>query len=221
MLLGGIAMPLAAPSGQPARNEIERLLEEVRNGNQQAMGDLLEACRPYLLKIANEELPARIRPKCSPSDLVQKSLLKVHQNFERFKGDSRSRLLRWLRRILRNERINLEKHFRRRRRDVQREVPLQGCTDSSAMQLPLADSGPSPSGEVKEAESQERLRQRLNQALARMPEDQQRVIRLHQQENRRWEEIGTEMNRSADAVRKLWRRAVERLREEMGSEHDV
>jgi RNA polymerase sigma factor (sigma-70 family) len=55
----------------------------------------------------------------------------------------------------------------------------------------------------------------LNAIIARMPDDYQQVLNLRYRENRAFEEIAATMNRSANAVRKLWARAIERLQEEL------
>jgi RNA polymerase sigma-70 factor (ECF subfamily) len=54
----------------------------------------------------------------------------------------------------------------------------------------------------------------LWRALERLPEDYRQVILFRFQEDRSFEEIGGLMNRSPDAARKLWSRAMERLRHE-------
>ena len=54
----------------------------------------------------------------------------------------------------------------------------------------------------------------LERALERLPEDYRQVIVLRYREGRSFDEIGKQMNRSADAAGKLWSRAMERLREE-------
>jgi RNA polymerase sigma-70 factor (ECF subfamily) len=52
-------------------------------------------------------------------------------------------------------------------------------------------------------------------ALERLPEDYRRVITLRNQERREFEEIGRLMERSTDAARRLWSRAIERLQQEL------
>jgi RNA polymerase sigma factor (sigma-70 family) len=54
----------------------------------------------------------------------------------------------------------------------------------------------------------------LQQALARLPADYRKVIELRFLEERSFEEIGRLTNRSPDAARKLWARAIERLGED-------
>jgi len=46
------------------------------------------------------------------------------------------------------------------------------------------------------------------------------IIQWHHRDRLTFEEIGQRLNRSAEAVRKLWARGIERLREERGRTHD-
>ena len=57
-------------------------------------------------------------------------------------------------------------------------------------------------------------REALGRALDRLPEEYRRVVVLRFEEGRSFEEIGRLTDRSADAARKVWSRAMERLRQE-------
>ena len=57
-------------------------------------------------------------------------------------------------------------------------------------------------------------------ALGRIPEDYRRVVVWHQYDRLTFEEIGERLGRSAEAIRKLWSRALIRLTEELGPAHD-
>jgi RNA polymerase sigma-70 factor (ECF subfamily) len=54
----------------------------------------------------------------------------------------------------------------------------------------------------------------LRRALERLPEEYRRVVVLRFEEGRSFEEIGRLTDRSPDAARKVWSRAMERLRQE-------
>ena len=56
----------------------------------------------------------------------------------------------------------------------------------------------------------------LHAAMQRLPEDYRRLLVLRYQEEKSFEEIGQLMGRTANAVRKLWGRAIERLQAELG-----
>jgi RNA polymerase sigma-70 factor (ECF subfamily) len=74
-----------------------------------------------------------------------------------------------------------------------------------------AAATPTPSRELM-TDEQTRV---LYQAIARLPEDYRRILLLRYQEERSFEEIAVLMQRTANAARKLWGRAVERLQQEL------
>ena len=183
-------------------------------GSSEALGQALEACRGYLLLVARRHLDADLQAKGGASDLVQETFLDAQRDFARFRGTSEEELLAWLRRLL----LNNLGHFTRRyratgKRAVGREVLLaaDGSSDGPGPALP-ADAS-SPSGQAMAHEQAEALRR----ALARLPDDYRRVITLRYDEGRSFEDIGRLMERSPDAARKLWARAMERLRQEWES----
>ncbi|MFM9059990.1 MAG: RNA polymerase sigma factor, partial [Planctomycetaceae bacterium] len=57
----------------------------------------------------------------------------------------------------------------------------------------------------------------LNEVLARLPNDYQRVIRMRYWNGLTFHDIAPHLGRSPDAVRKLWYRAVERLQAELAA----
>ena len=59
----------------------------------------------------------------------------------------------------------------------------------------------------------------LTQAIARLPDEYQRVIAMRFGENCSFEEIGIRMQRTANAARLLWLRSIERVRREMEKPH--
>ena len=54
-----------------------RLLAEARTGSRQALGQILESCRNYLLLIAGKELTSDLQAKGGASDLVQETFLEA------------------------------------------------------------------------------------------------------------------------------------------------
>jgi DNA-directed RNA polymerase specialized sigma24 family protein len=85
---------------EPA-TDAARWLLEARAGSREAPGRVLEACRRYLLLIADRELDPALKAKGGASDLVQQTFLEAHRDFGRFHGDSEEQLLAWLRQPLR------------------------------------------------------------------------------------------------------------------------
>jgi RNA polymerase sigma-70 factor (ECF subfamily) len=188
-----------------------RWLAEARAGSGEALGQALEVCRRYLLLIAEHQLDPDLRAKGGASDLVQETFLEAMRDFAQFGGTSETELRAWLRRML----LNNLGHFMRRyrathKRAVGREVGLEGDGSADGVGAGLGASIPSPSAHAMAHEQAAALQQ----ALARLPEDYRQIIALRYQEKRSFEEIGRLMNRSPDAARKLWARAMERFRQE-------
>ena len=75
----------------------------------------------------------------------------------------------------------------------------------------LAGFGPTPSRDVMAGERADAVRA----AIARLPDDYQTVLRLRYDEDLPFDEVARCMGRTANAVRKLWSRAVERLQQEL------
>jgi RNA polymerase sigma-70 factor (ECF subfamily) len=194
--------------------EIARWLPAARDGSLDALGQVLDACRGYLLRIANRRLSADLRSKGGASDLVQQTFLDAQRDFERFQGESEKELLAWLRQIL----LHNLAHFRRRylatgKRDPGREAPLAEEASSTDGGADLAARTPSPSEHAIAHEEA----QAVQQALERLPEELRQVLALRHQEQLTFEEIGQRMQRSTSGARALWLRAIERLNDELGT----
>src|SRR6516162_7478128 len=101
-------------------------LAEARTGSREALGQVLETFRGYLLLIANKEMGPELQAKGGGSDLVQDTFLEAQRDFANFHGDSPEELRAWLRRLLLNNVANFIRQYRERaKRDVRREVPIQ------------------------------------------------------------------------------------------------
>jgi RNA polymerase sigma-70 factor (ECF subfamily) len=188
---------------------LEQLLEAARAGSTEALGQVLEDCRHYLLLVANEGLESDLRAKAGASDLVQDTFLEAQQAFVRFQGTSERDLLAWLRQILLHNLANFRRRYRQtEQRQVVREVSLDAADRLRGL---LQADASSPSSQAIRHEEAEALRQ----AIERLPEHYREVILLRHREQCPFEEIGRRLGRSPDAARMLWWRAFERLAEEL------
>jgi RNA polymerase sigma-70 factor (ECF subfamily) len=193
-------------------DEAVRRLAAARGGSPEALGQALEACRGYLLLIAQRELDPNLAAKGGASDLVQQTLAEAVRDFARFEGNSEDELLRWLRRLLLNNLTDFAREFRDTdKRRIDREVALAGDDSSADRDGGLAAAIPSPSREASANEQAEMVRK----ALEQLPENYRRVIVLRYQDERSFDEIGDLLGLTANAARKLLLRAVERMRQEL------
>jgi RNA polymerase sigma-70 factor (ECF subfamily) len=190
----------------------DQLIWDAQAGSIEALGRLLEGCRAYLLLIANEDLDADLRPKGGASDLVQQTFIEAQQDFAQFQGRSQRELRNWLHGILCHNLADFRRRYRdRAARQVGREEPLRGVA-RRALRDRLTTDSPPPEDKAAAAEEAEAVRA----ATARLPEDYRRVIALRHEEGQSFDDIARHMGRKPEAVRKLWFRAVARLRQEIG-----
>lgn len=198
---------LRIDTGARTAFDYECLLRAAKNGCRRSLGELLDACRTYLLSVAHHSLPKSLQPKVGASDLVQDTALEAQRDFAAFEGDQLEDLLAWMRRILINNVSNVIRSFEQTdKRDVSREISLSESIITPAS--PLQRSSLSPLDRME-------MQERIENALSRLPDDMRRAIVLRNREHMPFKEIGSQMGRSADAARKLWARAVERMQREL------
>lgn len=192
-------------------------LEAARKGDNQSLGRILEICKQYLLLVANRELDGQLTAKGSPSDLVQETFLEAQRDFPKFTGWTEDGLRAWLRKILRNNLANFRRfHLDTEKRDANRERPIEQDSSGHDAAPDLACEEQTPSQWAMKREKMDAL----NQALKRLPDDQRQVIVFRHQQQLTFEAIGARTGRTADAARKLWARAVERLQLELCQSDD-
>jgi RNA polymerase sigma-70 factor, ECF subfamily len=172
--------------GHPGVTDVDRLFDDAWR---------------YLLSVANRHLPRDLRSKVDASDLVQETFLKAHRGLPDFPGRTDTDLKLWLRRILLNHLSNVTRHYRgTAKRNLAREVSIAaggeqvaGCDEPPALLI---------TQEMHEA---------LWQAVDRLPEQHRQVVRWHNVDHLPFPEIGRRLGNSADAARKVWERALEKL----------
>jgi RNA polymerase sigma-70 factor (ECF subfamily) len=193
-------------------DEVAKRLAAARAGSDSKLGQVLEAYRGYLLHVAQGRLDPSLRAKGSASDLVQETFLEAKRDFAQFGGTTDDELKAWLRQLLLNNVANFGRRYRSSKRRADREVSLEpgsSCSDGDG--IAADDETPSVLAVTREE------KEALERCLSGLPEDYRRVILLRYPELRPFKEIAHLMNRSEEAVRTLLSRAVQRVRNEMGS----
>jgi RNA polymerase sigma-70 factor (ECF subfamily) len=199
--------------GEPA--EVEKWIVEAQGGNREALGRLLELCRHYLMLVANQELTPAIWSKVDPSDIVQDTLLEAGRDFPHFHGQSEEELLAWLHGILRNHVADAYRRFQTEKRQLCREVSLDDSDNRGLLQDAAATiETPSMHAQARERD------ERLEKAMQQLPEHYRQVLCLHTTEGLTFAQIADKLGSTADAVRKLWGRAVEELAKLLESPHE-
>lgn len=193
----------------------DRLLAAARAGDRDVRGRLLELYRGYLMLLARLGIDRRLRGKADASDLVQETFLEAHRDFGQFHGTTEAEFLSWLRQILLSNLANLmRRYLNTQGRDVRLERALSMELDESSRMLDrgLRARQSSPSQQAARREQAVLLAD----ALERLPDAYREVIILRHLQSLTFPQVAERMGRSMEGVKKLWARALARLRRNMG-----
>ena len=187
-----------------ARHEYSKLIQAARGGGPEALNELLGTVYGYLKFVAAQESWQAYSAQCGLSDLVQKGAVDILKGFPTFRGNCTAEFICWVRMILKNNAV--DEH-----RKQQKPTQKAGLIEDDKMTAPSADN---PLIQAIQRESAADVKA----ALARLPEHYAEVLRLKTWEGKTCAQIGHQMERSEDAVRKVWCRALVCLRKELESQ---
>ncbi len=191
------------------------MIDAARDGDGEALGELLSSYRKYVIFLARTQLHHHLQGKADPSDVAQEVFMAAHGNIADFRGESAAEFGAWLRGILSN---TLAMHVRRflgtQKRDPRLEQQLDRglASVSGLLQSQIAGDMTSPSQHFAHNEAF----LQLAEALEGLPEDYRQVIVLRHVEGLPFAEVAKAMGRSVDSVEKMWVRALAKLKTTMG-----
>ena len=203
--------------------EISQLISAAREGDGEHLGELLQKYANYLRLMALTHMDARLRSRVSPSDVVQETNCDAHRDFPKFRGQSEAEFVCWLRTILVHNLARLiERHVLTEKRDVRREVSLHQIRQSmqrSTIRLHnlLAARDETPSSQAVQRERAVVLADQL----AKLIPDYRDVIIFRNLEALPFAQVAERMERSEGAVRMLWLRAVQTLKQMLSEAGEV
>lgn len=187
----------------------EVVIQAVREGDAEAVAEIVEHYRPYLRLLARMTLGRRLQSKLDDSDVVQEASLMVARDLNQFRGETEKELTAWLRRVLANVIANTRRHYGRERRDVRCEQQLQTALDQSSVGFAqLAGNGSSPSRQAIRREHAVVLAR----ALEGLPKKYNEVLVLRELKGLSLAEIAEQLGGTRNSVQKLWARAIQEMR---------
>lgn len=190
--------------------EIQHLLIAAKEGETDAVGELLSGLRSYLKIVAETALKTRSLALENSSDMVQIAQFDAAQQFSRFRGANHLEFRAWVRQILLNKIVDAQRAAIREGKSLSKLDPAIWGSMLLSVGECLADD-PSPSSLV--ARNEQELH--LQSTLKLLPYRYQEIIKRHHFSGETFEEISLDWNCSEDAVRKLWTRALVKMREKM------
>ena len=179
----------------------EELIRRVQAGEEEAFPVLFDRHLKTLTSYARRWLPDRLRRRVSVADVLQEARIAALRRALDFENRGEGSVRNWLLRIVELKvREAVEKHSKTGQRAVDREVS-QGLRPDTAQ---FAGRAPSPSQAAVASE----LKVLADRAFVALPEHYREVVRLARVEQLSLREIAEKTDRSREAVKKLYARAM-------------
>ncbi len=182
-------------------HQLEPLLHRSRTGEPEAKDALLEKLRPYLKALIRSWLGTDLARQLADSDVVQETLLRIHQGFAEFRGQTVPELIGWVRRVAYHAAI-----------DRKRQAGLPGQAGGDRLQD--VAGGEAPPEVIEKAEEVIRLAA----ALEQLSEPRREIIHARLFEGLSYADISRRLGRTEGALRVLFNRALGQLRQIMETE---
>lgn len=184
-------------------------LDAARAGDRDALGKLLQSHWGPLWNQAVFQIDESLQGKQAASDIVQETFFDAQRFFQDFRGSTPSELHAWLKTILSNNVRDVWRHYGdSKKRQISLELPL--ASHEWVVKKNRTESG-SPSALFQKQE----LIVAVQRVLDALPAHYATVIRLRHWEALSFETIAAKMEKTPDAVRQLWYRALELFTERM------
>ena len=194
-------------------HDLVELLPLVRDGDADALACLLCHYQPIL----RNSLAKRLRPILDGSieldDVVQQAFVSAYEALGDAQPSSLAEFYVWLERIAEHDFYDVLRTRRRKKRDVRRNVSADARDSIAAFIDRLAGDDLAPS---RHARKQEAIAA-TQAVLARLPENQRRVIVARFFQRVSVADLAVEMGKTEPAIHALCARALKTLRKHLGS----
>ena len=191
-----------SPETSPPDTSWPHLLSLAREGDRISLGELLSEFWQPLWAHAKLTLNHSVQPKQAASDIVQETFVEAQNAIEEFRGASRREFYSWLRTILNN---NIRDAWRKHAGTLKRNIDLERSIDWANADDVLKADGTSPIDRVLRDERDATI----ERILVKLPEHYRLVIRLRYWESLTFEQMAQVLDKSPDAVRQVWYRAIQ------------
>ncbi|MFN0132844.1 MAG: RNA polymerase sigma factor [Phycisphaerales bacterium] len=198
----------------PEHDEHDHLLTKARGGDRKALVALLEALGPRVRARVEHKIPATLRSSVDADDVMQVTYLEAVTRIDKFTSGGASGFLAWLTRLAENNLTDAIRWLESAKRpSPSRRLGPRGGDDSASDFLGmLGVQTATPSRDAARGEAA----RWLDRALATLPSDYEKVVRLYDLEGKRPQEVAEALGRSQGAVWMLRARAHDRLKEALG-----
>jgi RNA polymerase sigma-70 factor (ECF subfamily) len=190
----------------------EGLARKALGEDPEAFAGLVQRLRGRLEMWISLRMGPLLRSRLSEDDVLQETLLQAHRSLADFHDQGQGSFRRWMFSVAENRLRDLHKYHAAQKRDATREVPIGPRSDEESHLLQsLSAAGASPSSAAHRGE----LVARLVDHIARLPEPLGEVLVLRAIEERTFQEIAQQLDKSPATVKGLYVRALKSLKDEL------
>ncbi len=188
-------------------DKTQHLVAMVRGGDESALNQLCKVYGPRVHWIIRLRMGKELRSKLESMDMVQDTLIHALSGLDDFTYKNEGDFVRWLSTIAENVlRGNLKK-LHAGKRDIRREVPLDGYGPTTGSRL-VVNPGPIDATTPSVIMSRKEDLEKLEKAIDQLKPEYKEVIILTKIERLSYKEISERLGKSNVAVRKLISRAI-------------
>ena len=185
----------------------QQLVILAKDGDESALGQLCQVYSERVRWMMRLRMNKELRSKLESMDLAQDVLIHAIRGLGDFTYKNEGDFVRWLSTIAENVlRGNLKK-LHAGKRDIRREVPLDGYGPTTGSRL-VVNPGPIDATTPSVIMSRKEELEKLEKAIDQLKPEYKEVIILTKIERLSYKEISERLGKSNDAVRKLISRAI-------------
>lgn len=190
------------PSGQTVL-----LIRRHRDGDPEALGQLVERYYPRVLRIVAVRVRSRLRAVTTVEDVVQEVFVRVLEGLDGYEARDDARWIDWVARVAEREIYRTARYHWAERRNPDRLVELvrRAARSATSWSVPADTTGVDAKAESRE------LEQLVDECLSDLSEPHREVVLLRDYADQSWDAIAEAMARTPAACQELHRRARKEL----------
>lgn len=192
---------------QSLTHKTQHLVTLAKGGDESALNQLYKIYEPRVRWMIRLRMGKKLCSKLESMDIVQDTLLNALKGLDHFTYNSEGDFVRWLSKISENELRRSLKKLHADKRDICKEVRLDGCDPTTGSTF-VKIHGPIDATTPSVIMSRKEDLNKLEKAMDELKPEYREAIILTKIEGLSYKEISKRLGKSNDAVRKLVSRAI-------------
>lgn len=210
----------------PESDKTAELLSEARQGDEDAIEQLLDRHRDSLRRLIGMRIDRKILQRVDVSDVVQDVLIEANRRLQSYLANPVMSFHLWIRQIAKDRIIDAHRRHRgSAKRSIDREQPLAAARAVDQSTIDLAAQLCDPELTPAAAATQHELAQQLQLAIDKLEPRDQEIILMRHFEQLSNQEIAEALELTEPAASMRYLRALKRLRKcldgELSNDADV